>query len=340
MGEASARVGHEPAGASDARPWLLGGGAGRKPARLAGDRHDALAPERAAAMRGGGGRAGATGTTRAAVAAAIGGGRATSSSRCRRTPRATRCCARHRRGAGGGAGRAGSAISRRPGSMATARAAGSTRTSRARAGQRARRAGGWRRRRAGARPGCRSMIFRLAGIYGPGRSALRPAARAGGRSGSSKPGQVFSRIHVEDIATALRARRWRGRRRGGPTTSPTTSRRRRRTSSPSRRSSSGCRCRRRSRSRRPTLSPMARSFYERVEAGLEPADPGGTRGGAAPGPTTARGCAAILARGRLRDAATAWRKTDARSVFRAGNRRGYRRKDAAKSREKAPERGR
>ncbi|MEM6375054.1 MAG: SDR family oxidoreductase, partial [Pseudomonadota bacterium] len=47
-------------------------------------------------------------------------------------------------------------------------------------------------------------IFRLAGIYGPGRG---PFAKV--RSGTArriiKPGQVFSRIHVEDIAQVLAA---------------------------------------------------------------------------------------------------------------------------------------
>lgn len=47
-------------------------------------------------------------------------------------------------------------------------------------------------------------IFRLAGIYGPGRG---PFAKV--RGGTSrriiKPGQVFSRIHVEDIAQILAA---------------------------------------------------------------------------------------------------------------------------------------
>ena len=47
-------------------------------------------------------------------------------------------------------------------------------------------------------------VFRLAGIYGPGRSALDDA-RAGASSRIVKPGQVFSRIHVEDIATVLQA---------------------------------------------------------------------------------------------------------------------------------------
>jgi len=45
-------------------------------------------------------------------------------------------------------------------------------------------------------------IFRLAGIYGPGRSAF-DALRAGTAKRIDKPGQVFSRIHVEDLATVL-----------------------------------------------------------------------------------------------------------------------------------------
>jgi nucleoside-diphosphate-sugar epimerase len=45
-------------------------------------------------------------------------------------------------------------------------------------------------------------IFRLAGIYGPGRSALG-ALRAGTAKRVDKPGQVFSRIHVADLATVL-----------------------------------------------------------------------------------------------------------------------------------------
>lgn len=47
-------------------------------------------------------------------------------------------------------------------------------------------------------------IFRLAGIYGPGRSAL-DQARSRGAVGIRKPGQVFSRIHVADIAAVLMA---------------------------------------------------------------------------------------------------------------------------------------
>ena len=45
-------------------------------------------------------------------------------------------------------------------------------------------------------------IFRLAAIYGPGRSAF-DALRAGTARRICKPGQVFSRIHVEDLANVL-----------------------------------------------------------------------------------------------------------------------------------------
>lgn len=47
-------------------------------------------------------------------------------------------------------------------------------------------------------------IFRLAGIYGPGRGTFAKL-RAGTARRIVKPGQVFSRIHVEDIATVLEA---------------------------------------------------------------------------------------------------------------------------------------
>ena len=47
-------------------------------------------------------------------------------------------------------------------------------------------------------------IFRLAGIYGPGRSAL-DSVRAGVARRINKPGHVFSRIHVEDIVQILTA---------------------------------------------------------------------------------------------------------------------------------------
>ena len=47
-------------------------------------------------------------------------------------------------------------------------------------------------------------IFRLAGIYGPNRSPL-DKIRSGKAQLVSKPGQFFSRIHVEDIARVLKA---------------------------------------------------------------------------------------------------------------------------------------
>ncbi|MDA9230839.1 SDR family oxidoreductase [Alphaproteobacteria bacterium] len=48
------------------------------------------------------------------------------------------------------------------------------------------------------------MYFRLAGIYGPGRNQLTSVANHTARR-IDKPGQVFSRIHVQDIATILAA---------------------------------------------------------------------------------------------------------------------------------------
>ena len=47
-------------------------------------------------------------------------------------------------------------------------------------------------------------IFRLAGIYGPGRNQL-VSLKTGKARRIEKPGQMFSRIHVEDVATILQA---------------------------------------------------------------------------------------------------------------------------------------
>lgn len=47
-------------------------------------------------------------------------------------------------------------------------------------------------------------LFRLAGIYGPGRNALE-AVKNGQAHRIVKPGQVFSRIHVDDISAVLEA---------------------------------------------------------------------------------------------------------------------------------------
>ena len=62
-------------------------------------------------------------------------------------------------------------------------------------------------RRVQAEAGWRALgahVFRLPGIYGPGRSAV-DQLRAGTAKRIDKPGQVFSRIHVEDVAGAVRA---------------------------------------------------------------------------------------------------------------------------------------
>lgn len=47
-------------------------------------------------------------------------------------------------------------------------------------------------------------VFRLSGIYGPGRSAFN-ALKNGTARRIDKPGQVFCRCHVDDIATVLLA---------------------------------------------------------------------------------------------------------------------------------------
>ena len=59
-------------------------------------------------------------------------------------------------------------------------------------------------RQVGRGMGLTVTAFRLPGIYGPGRSAL-DRVRDGTAHGIVKPGQVFSRIHVDDIASALAA---------------------------------------------------------------------------------------------------------------------------------------
>lgn len=49
-----------------------------------------------------------------------------------------------------------------------------------------------------------AQVFRLAGIYGPGRSAIDDVLDGAARR-IDKPGQVFSRVHVEDIAQVVLA---------------------------------------------------------------------------------------------------------------------------------------
>ncbi len=52
--------------------------------------------------------------------------------------------------------------------------------------------------------GTRAQVFRLAGIYGPGRSQVDQVLAGRARS-VIKPGQVFNRIHIDDIAGTVLA---------------------------------------------------------------------------------------------------------------------------------------
>jgi nucleoside-diphosphate-sugar epimerase len=56
----------------------------------------------------------------------------------------------------------------------------------------------------GAQADVAVAVLRLAGIYGPGQNALVQIARGNARR-IVKPGQVFNRIHVADIAQAIDA---------------------------------------------------------------------------------------------------------------------------------------
>ena len=61
----------------------------------------------------------------------------------------------------------------------------------------------------GARSGKRVCVLRLGGIYGPGRNPILQL-KAGTARRIVKPGQVFNRIHVADIAQAVLAAFARG----------------------------------------------------------------------------------------------------------------------------------
>jgi nucleoside-diphosphate-sugar epimerase len=56
----------------------------------------------------------------------------------------------------------------------------------------------------GKRHDARVAVLRLAGIYGPGRNAFTQIAHGDARR-IVKPGQVFTRIHVDDISQAIDA---------------------------------------------------------------------------------------------------------------------------------------
>jgi dTDP-4-dehydrorhamnose reductase len=72
----------------------------------------------------------------------------------------------------------------------------------ARAGARLNAEHGWQD--FGKRRGVPVAVLRLAGIYGPARNAVMQVARGSARR-IVKAGQVFNRIHVEDIAQAIDA---------------------------------------------------------------------------------------------------------------------------------------
>ncbi len=96
----------------------------------------------------------------------------------------------------------------------------------------------------GAATGRRVEMFRLSGIYGPGRSVI-DNLRAGTARRIVKPGQVFNRIHVDDIAVVLAAAIDKDDGACTSTTSATTSRPRPRTWWPTPPSCWACRCHRR-----------------------------------------------------------------------------------------------
>ena len=100
---------------------------------------------------------------------------------------------------------AGSAISQRPVSMATATAVGSMRTPCPRRPRTAA-GGGWQAEEDWLRFADRRAVdvFRLAGIYGPRRSAFDDL-RAGTARRVSRPGHAFGRIHRDDIVRAVMA---------------------------------------------------------------------------------------------------------------------------------------
>ena len=122
----------------------------------------------------------------------------------------------------------------------------------------------------GAESGRRVEVFRLSGIYGPGRSVI-DNLKAGTARRIVKPGQVFNRIHVDDIARVLAAAIDTARRPQRSTTSATTSRRRRRMSSPMPRSCWDCPSRPISRSSRPASAAWRPASGPRASASAMPA---------------------------------------------------------------------
>ena len=118
-------------------------------------------------------------------------------------------------------------------------------------------------------------VFRLAGIYGPGRSAFDDL-RAGTARRISKPGHTFGRIHRDDIVRAVMAAMRQDRASGVRVLQPC----RRRTRGKRRRGGRGgtaarrrlARAACRSSTRWPTMSPMARSFWAENRKVSQPAN--------------------------------------------------------------------
>ncbi len=125
-------------------------------------------------------------------------------------------------------------------------------------------------------------IFRLAGIYGPGRGPFEKV-RDGSARRILKPGQVFSRIHVDDIAATLAASIARPNP-ARPTTSATMTRPRPKTCCPTPPGFSACPNRPPSASRTPTFPPWPAASM---------ASPSGS-GTAASRPTSALPCASPI----------------------------------------------
>ena len=328
------RTGDDPAVVSDARPWLLGGGAGRKAAGLAACRARPARPSGAAAMR-------RPGSSRcdwadaAAVEAAIAAAEA--------HPRLDPAGRRRRPGAGGGYGAAlaaaparwvGLSLDHRR-SMATGRAAGWTRRARSRrCTERGPLAGGG----GGGLAGERAAGARLpAGRHlRAGAERARPAARgagaAGGEAGAGlqphprrrhrrrrsrasmarpDPGRVYN-VADDEPAPPQDVIAYRG---GAPRAAG---------------AAGGA-------LRGGGALADGAELLRRVEAGGEPADQGGARACGSPSPTIAPGCAAILAAGRLRARLQQPRRKSARdslSALAIGRRIGQK---IRQSRDKAPD---
>ena len=176
-----------------------------------------------------------------------------SSSRSRRMMPATRCSTATATTSPRSPASPGSAISRPPASMATAPAAGSTSARNCARAARAAGAGSPPKRAGsicGAERGVPVHIFRLAGIYGPGRSAVRRRCAPAPQSGSTSRARS-SRASMSRIWRACCSPRSQGRAPARSTMCATTSRPRPPRSSPMPPACWGCRRRRWCRSRQP-----------------------------------------------------------------------------------------